>query len=321
MKAIRVNVYGDASVLKLEDIPTPKPGPGEALVRLKAAGLNFVDIYIRDGRYPRPLPFTPGMEGAGIVEAVGEGVTEVAPGDRVCYAMGLGSFAEYSIVKAWQLIPLPKEMSFEEGAAFPLQTMTAHYLVHEFYKVNPGDVVLVHAAAGGMGLLLVQWLKHMQANVIGTVSTEEKAKIAKAAGADHLILYTKQDFAIETLRITGGQGASYIIDGVGKTTFTKNLDAVKVRGHITIFGAASGPADPIVPNALMPKAISLSGGALQNFVTTRDEILMRANAGFKGIQEGWLKLKIDHVFPLEQVAEAEKLLEERKSTGKVILKI
>jgi NADPH:quinone reductase len=321
MKAIRIHQNGDASVLKLEDIPIPKPGPKEALIRLKTAGLNFVDIYIREGRYPFPLPLTPGTEGAGIVEAVGEGVTEVKPGDRVAYAMLQGSFAEYNIVKAAQLIPLPQEMNFEQAAAFPLQGMTAHYLLHEFYSIKPGTTVLVHAAAGGMGLLLVQWLKHMGAHVIGTVSTVEKAKIVKEAGADHVILYTKEDFATETLRITNGKGADYIIDGVGKSTFAKNLDAVRVRGAITIFGSASGPADPISPNALMPKAITLNGGSLQNFIKTRDELLLRANAALKGIQEGWLKLRIAHVFPLAQAADAQKFLEERKSIGKVILKI
>jgi NADPH2:quinone reductase len=260
MKAIQVTKTGDASVLELKELPTPSLGSGEALVRLKAAGLNFIDIYIRTGRYERPLPHTPGLEGAGIVEAVSPDVTEVKVGDRVAYTGQMGSYAEYNVVKANQLIPLPDGISFEQGAAFPLQGMTAQYLLHEFYKINPGDFVLVHAAAGGVGRLLVQWAKHLGAKVIGTVSTEDKAKIAKEAGADHVILYTQQDFVTETNKITNNKGVDYIIDGVGKTTFTKDLDAVKLRGCISLFGSASGPADPFPPNSLQAKSITLSGG-------------------------------------------------------------
>ncbi len=319
MKAIQVDQHGDASVLHLKNIATPKPKKGEALVRLKAAGLNFIDIYLRNGQLPMSLPFIPGLEGAGIVEEVGEGVVDVKPGDRVAYTDGIGSYAEYSIVKASQLIPLPQEISFEQGAAFPLQGMTAHYLLHEYYSIKPNDYVLVHAAAGGMGLLLVQWLKHLGANVIGTVSTDEKAKAARAAGADHVILYTEEDFVAATLKITNGKGADYIIDGVGKTTFTKNLDAVKKRGYICLFGMASGPADPLQPNALQQKSITVSGGMLFNYLDTREELLTRANDVLTGIREGWLKLAIDHVFSLDQAPEAQRLLEDRKTSGKVIL--
>lgn len=319
MKAIRVTKTGDASVLELVDAPKPMPNAGEALVRLKAAGLNFVDIYIREGRYPRPLPFIPGLEGAGIVEAVGSGVTEVKPGDRVAYTATMGSYAEFNIIKAADLIPLPDKMTFEEGAAFPLQGMTAEYLLHEFYKIKPGDHVLVHAAAGGVGLLLVQWIKKLGGIVIGTVSTSEKADIARQAGADHIINYTKQDFVAETKKITHDKGADYIIDGVGKTTFTKDLEAVKPHGTVCIFGSASGPADPLLPNSLQAKSLTVSGGSLFNFLNSREELLHRANAVIKGIHEGWLKLKIDHILPLDQAAEAQKLLEGRKTTGKVIL--
>ncbi len=323
MKAIRAIRAGDPSVLQLEDIPQPKAGPGEALVRVHVAGVNFADIYYRNGsaRTPIPFPFTPGIEGAGVVEAAGEGVSEVKAGDRVAYAGGLGSYAEYHAVKVGQLAPLPTEMSFEDGAAVILQGLTAHYLLHEFYPVKRGSTVLVHAAAGGMGLLLVQWLKHLGAVAIGTVSTEAKAKIAREAGADHVINYTTEDFVEETTKLTGGKGVDYIIDGVGKSTFTKNLDALRHRGWATIFGMASGPADAVVPNSLMMKALTISGGSLFNFMVTRDEVLGRARDVFAGMREGWLKLRIDRVLPLAQAAEAHQLLESRQTTGKLILKV
>lgn len=319
MKAIQMTQPGDISVLKFIDLPTPQPGPDEALIRLKAAGLNFIDIYIRIGRYQRPLPLTPGLEGAGIVEAVGKNVTTVKPGDRVAYTGTIGSYAEYNVVKADQLIPLPNDISFEQAAAIPLQGMTAHYLLHEYYRVKPGDHVLVHAAAGGVGLLLTQWIKHLGGIVIGTVSTEEKAAIAKAAGADHIILYTKQDFATEANKITNGKGVDFIIDGVGKTTFIKDLDAVKIHGWICLFGSASGPVDPFPPNTLQAKSIILAGGTLFNFLNTHEEILMRANAVFKGIKEGWLSLKVDYMYPLQDAAKAQQMLEGRNTVGKVVL--
>ncbi len=322
MKAILISKYGDAKVLQFKDVPQPKPEAGEALVRLKTAGINFIDIYMRAGtRVTAPLPFIPGLEGAGVVEAIGPGVTEVKVGDHVAYNGKLGSYAEYNVVKAATLIPLPKELSFEQGAAFPLQGITAHYLVHEFYHIKPGDTVLVHAAAGGVGLLVVQWLKKLGARVIGTVSTDEKAKIAREAGAEHIILYTKQDFVAEVMKLTDDKGVDYIIDGVGKSTFTKDLEAVKKRGCICIFGMASGPAEPLHPNLLQAKSITVVGGMLNNYVATREELLRRANDVLKGIREGWLKLRIDHVFPLEKAAEAQTMLESRKTVGKVILKI
>lgn len=321
MKAIQINQSGDANVLKLADLPIPKPGKNEALVRLKAAGLNFIDIYMRTGRYVREMPYTPGLEGSGIVEAVGEDVTEVRVGDRVAYTGSMGSYAEYSVVKAFQLIPLPKDISFEQGAAFPLQGMTAQYLLHEYYQIKKGDHILVHAAAGGVGLLLTQWLKHLGAIVIGTVSTDEKAKIAREHGADHIIYYTKQDFVEETKKLTNGKGVDYIIDGVGLSTFTKDLDAIRICGTICLFGSSSGPAEPLAPNSLQAKSLTISGGTLFNYINTRDEILRRAQSVLAGIQEGWLKLRIDHIYPLDQAAEAQRMLEGRKTTGKVILKI
>lgn len=321
MKAIQITQYGDVNVLKLKQFPVSVPGEGEALVRLKAAGLNFIDIYMRTGRNPRTLPFIPGLEGAGIVEAIGKGVSIVKPGDRVAYAGSIGSYAEYNIIKAAELIPLPEDMSFEQGAAFPLQGMTAHYLLHEYYHIKQGDHVLVHAAAGGVGLLLVQWLKHMGAVVIGTVSTEEKAKIAGEAGADHVIFYTKQDFVEETKKLTQDKGVDYIIDSVGQSTFTKDLDAARMHGHICLFGSSSGPVAPFAPNSLQNKSLTLSGGSLFNYVNTREELLMRAKEVCEGIQQGWLKLKINHIFPLEQAAQAQHMQESRQTTGKVILKI
>ncbi len=323
MKAIRVGQYGDPSVLKLEEVERPKPGPGEALVRVHAAGVNYADIYFRSGaaRIPIPFPFTLGIEGAGVVEAVGDGVSEVKAGDRVAYpTSSIGSYAEYQVVKVGNLAPLPNEVSFEDGAAVILQGLTAHYLLHEFYSIKRGSTVLVHAAAGGMGLLLVQWLKHMGATAIGTVSTEEKAKVAREAGADHVILYTKQDFAEEAKKLTGGKGVNYIIDGVGKTTFTKNFEALANRGWATVFGMASGPADPVGPNSLMTKALTISGGALFNYIATRDELLGRSRDVFAGLREGWLKLRVHSVRPLAQAAEAHRLLEGRETVGKLLLK-
>ncbi len=319
MKAIQIKQYGGPEVLKIQDTKIGKPGEGQVLISIKAAGINFVDIYQRRGTYPVNLPYIPGLEGAGIVEAIGEGVKNVKPGDRVAYVHEPGSYAEQCLVKADVLIPLPQELSFEQGAAFPLQGMTAHYLIHEFRKIKPNDVVLIHAAAGGMGLLLVQWAKHLGARVLGTTSTEEKAKIAKEAGADEVIIYTKQDFVSEVKRLTNGQGADLIIDGVAKTTFPGNLEAAAYRGNIIIFGAASGIADPISPNILMQHSLTVSGGSLFNYIANKEELSLRAKAVLEGIKKGWLKLRIDHVFPLEKASEAQRKLEERKSAGKVLL--
>ncbi len=321
MKAIKVSSYGEANVLKLVDTePKPSPAAGQVLVKIHAAGVNFVDIYQRRGTYPVKLPFIPGLEASGVAEAIGEKVSGIRPGDRVSYTGHLGSYSEYTVIDAARLIPLPKELSFEQGAAFPLQGMTAHYLLHEFRKPKPGDVVLIHAAAGGVGLLLVQWAKHLGARVLGTVSTEEKAKIAKEAGADHVILYAKQDFVSETRRLTDGRGADLILDGVSKSTFSGDLEAVALRGHIVVFGSASGPADPVLPNSLGAKSISVSGGSLGNFIATREDLAGRSRDVLKGIKEGWLKLRIDHALPLAEAEKAHRLLEGRRSAGKIVLK-
>jgi NADPH2:quinone reductase len=321
MKAIRVQEYGGPTVLRFEEVPAPTPGPKQALVRLSMAGVNFVDIYQRRGTYPVSLPYIPGREGAGVVEAVGQGVTTVKSGDRVAFTGEPGSYAEAAVVTADSLIPLPVDFSFEQGSAIPMQGMTAHYLLHEFRRPKPSDTVLIHAAAGGVGLLLVQWARHLGARVLGTVSSEEKARAAREAGADEVILYTRQDFVTETKRLTNGHGADLIIDGVGKTTFPGNLEVVAVRGHIVIFGASSGPADPIVPNALMARSITVSGGSSGNFLVTREEVLRRAGDVVAGVRAGWLHLRIGKVLPLEQAAEAHQLLEGRHTIGKLLLSV
>lgn len=321
MKAIQISQFGGPEVLKIEDVKIEQPKKGQALVRIEAAGINFIDVYQRQGTYPVKLPFIPGLEASGVVEAVGEGVKNVKPGDHVAYVHEPGSYAEKSLVHADHLILLPPGLSFEQGAAFPLQGMTAHYLLHEFRKIKPNDIILIHAAAGGMGLLLVQWAKHLGARVLGTVSTEEKGRIAKEAGADEIIFYTKQDFVTEVNKLTNKHGADLIIDGVGKTTFPGNLEAAALRGNIVIFGAASGPADPISPNVLMKRSLTVSGGSLFNYLLNTQELMSRAKAVIEGIQNGWLKFRIDQIFPLEKAAEAHSKLENRNTAGKVLLKI
>ncbi|CAN5544496.1 quinone oxidoreductase [soil metagenome] len=319
VKGILVTANGGPDVLKYQDIEIMAPGPGQAFVKIAACGVNFIDIYQRIGRYTVPLPYTPGLEGAGVVEAVGEGVDCVKVGDRVAYSSTLGAYAEAALVTASELIPLPDAISFEEGAAFPLQGMTAHYLINDFRKIKGTDTVLVHAAAGGMGQLLVQWLKHLKATVIGTVSTSAKAEIAKACGADHVIDYSTSDFVEEVHKLTGGKGCEMVIDGVGKTTFAGSLEAVASHGHVVLFGSASGPAEPIAPNSLQQRSITISGGSLFNHINDRDELLMRANDVLHAIKVGWLKLNIEEVIKLADASKAHELLESRKSTGKIIL--
>ena len=322
MKAIKITDHGDADVLKLAEAETvPVPGPEQVLVKVHAAGVNFVDIYQRKGLYQVALPYIPGLEGAGTVEAAGAKVRGWRRGARVAYTGQLGSYAEFVAVDAWKLIPLPEKMSFEEGAAFPLQGMTAQYLIHDHRPIRKKDVVLIHAAAGGVGLLLVQWAKHLGATVIGTVSSLEKAQLAKQAGADHVILYTTQDFVAETKHITEGRGAQLILDGVAKSTFAGNLEATATFGHIVIFGAASGPADPISPNSLMSKSLTVSGGTLFNSAANRKDVARRSQEVLNAIAKRWLKLRIGQVFPLAEAEAAHRALESRQSTGKLILKV
>lgn len=319
MKAIVVETPGDASVLKLQDIDAPAPGRGQARIKVEAIGLNFIDIYYRRGQYQIDLPYTPGQEASGTVDAVGTGVSVVKPGDRVAYCGTIGAYAEFAIVPADKLIPLPDDMSFQQGAAFPLQGMTAHYLIHEYKTIKPGDTVLIHAAAGGMGLLLVQWAKHKRARVIGTVSTEEKERAAREAGADEVIRYTDVDFVDATKRLTSGKGADLIIDGVGKTTFPGDLEACAVRGNIVIYGSASGQAEPVSPNSFQARSLTISGGRLNNYLLTRDELLERAHDVLRGIREGWLNLKVEHILGLGEASQAHNLLESRLSSGKILL--
>ena len=276
VKGILVSENGGPEVLKYQDLEIKAPGPGQAFVKIAACGVNFIDIYQRIGRYSVTLPYTPGLEGAGVVEAIGENVDCVKIGDRVAYSSTLGAYAEASS-DSQHLIPLPDDLSFEQGAAFPLQGMTAHYLINDFRKIKGSDTILVHAAAGGMGQLLVQWLKHLKATVIGTVSTSAKADIARARGADHVIDYSSADFVEEVAKITGGKGCEMVIDGVGKSTFAGSLEAVASHGHVVLFGSASGPAEPIAPNALQKRSITISGGSLFNHLNDRDELLTRAS--------------------------------------------
>lgn len=320
MKAIRIHQQGGLDVLKYEDVPMPEPKAGEARVKLEASGVNFIDIYYRDGRYKGPLPATLGQEGAGVVDAVGEGVKEVKVGDRVAYTSVQGSYAEYAIIPAWRLVPIPQGVSSQTAAAAILQGMTAHYLTHSTYPLKAGETALVHAAAGGLGLLVVQIAKMIGARVIGTTSTEEKARIAKEAGADEMILYTTQDFEAEVKRLTNNKGVDVIYDSVGKTTFEKGLNCLRPRGYMVLCGQSSGPAPAIDPQTLNPKgSLFLTRPTLGHYISTRDELLGRANAVFAWMQSNKLRVLIDKSFPLAQAGQAQAYLESRASKGKVIL--
>lgn len=319
MKAIIVRQNGGPEVLNSEVIEIGNPGLGQVLINMKVIGVNFIDIHFRRGSYSTQLPFIPGIEGAGVIEKVGKGVKNVKPGNRVAFVHQPSAYSEKCLVKADKLILLPNDLPFEQAAAFPLQGMTAHYLIHEFCQLKPGNTVLVHAAAGGVGLLLVQWAKHLGLNVIGTVSNDIKAKIAMEAGADNVILYQQKDFATEVKRLTNNYGANLILDSVGKTTFNRNFEAVANRGYIIIFGAASGKANPIIPNSLMKRSLSLCGGNLSSFIADKKEMMRRAMDVLQGVQEGWLKLRIDCILPLSQAVEAHRLIENRQTAGKVLL--
>ncbi|MEM7117203.1 MAG: quinone oxidoreductase [Chloroflexota bacterium] len=320
MKAIRVHQTGEPDVLQIEDVPMPEPAAGEARLKVAAAGLNFIDVYHRKGWYTLPLPFTPGREAAGVVDAIGEGVTEVAVGDRVAYPIYPAGYAEYITIPASKLVPVPDGVTLEQAAAVMLQGMTAHYLAFSTYPLKAGDTALIHAAAGGVGLLLVQMAKMCGARVIGTVSTEEKAALAKAAGADEIILYTQSDFETETLAITNGQGVEVIYDSVGKTTFDKGLNCLKPRGYMVLFGQASGPIGDFDPQKLNSGgSLFLTRPSLGHYVANREELLWRANDLFGWMASGKLNVRIDQAFPLAQAADAHRYIEARKTKGKVIL--
>ncbi len=320
MKAIRVHQYGGAEALKYEDIAVPEPGAGEARVKIEAIGLNYVDVYQRAGLYQLKLPFTLGMEGAGIVDAVGRDVSEVKVGDRVAYSMISGAYAEYAVVPSSRLVPLPKNIDSRSAAATMLQGKTAHYLTHSTYPLKTGDMALVHAAAGGVGLLLVQIAKHLGTTVFGTVSTEEKARLAREAGADDIILYTQTDFAAEIKRLTNGRGVNVVYDSVGQSTFDKSLDCLRPRGYMVLFGQSSGPVPPFNLGTLAAKgSLFVTRPTLAHYALDRQELLQRSNDLFNWIASGQLKLRIDKTFPLAEAAEAHRQLEARKTTGKVLL--
>lgn len=322
MQAVRVHEPGGAEVLRVEQVPVPQPGAGEALVRLEAAGVNFIDIYKRTGLYKVPLPATLGQEGAGTVVAVGAGVGEVGEGDRVAWASHMGSYAEYAAVPAAQLAPLPAELEARLAAAVMLQGMTAHYLAISTYPLREGDRCLVHAAAGGVGLLLVQIAKRCGAYVIGTAGSEEKAALARSAGADEVIIYTHQDYAAEVRRLTGGRGVQAIYDSVGKTTFKAGLDVLAPRGMMVLFGQSSGPVPPFHPQILNQKgSLFLTRPSLGHYVATRQELLWRAGELFEWIAAGEVAVRIGAEFPLSDVAEAHRALEGRRTTGKTILRV
>lgn len=320
MKAIRVHEVGGPEALRLDEVPVPEPGPGQVRVRLEAAGVNFIDVYFRMGAYPAQRPFILGREGAGIVDAVAPGVTEIKQGDRVAFAMDPGSYAEHAVLPWEHLVRVPDEIELRVAGAVMLQGMTAHYLASSTYPLRKGDTALVHAAAGGVGQLLVQIAKRRGARVIGTVSTQEKAELAKQAGADEVILYTEQDFLAETKRLTGGRGVEVVYDSVGRTTFNQSLDCLKMRGYLVLYGQSSGAVPPIDPQILNQKGgLFLTRPSLAHYIADRKELLERAGDLFRWIAAGELNVRIDKVFQLAEAADAHRYLEGRKTKGKLIL--
>jgi NADPH:quinone reductase len=320
MKAIVVHNVGGPEMLNYEEIEKPVPKANEALVKHEAIGLNYIDVYHRTGLYPLSRPFIPGMEGAGVIESIGADVTEVSVGDRVAYAMTPGAYAEYATVPAWKLVKVPDGVDAQQAAAAMLQGMTAHYLTTSTYPLKAGETALIHAAAGGVGLLLIQMVKRMGARAIGTVSTEAKARLAREAGAAEVILYTEQDFEQETRRLTEGRGVQVVYDSVGKDTFLKSLNSLAPRGMLALFGQSSGPVESFNPALLAQKgSLFLTRPNLANYTATRDELLWRSDELFDWVRSGELKLRIEKTFPLAEAAEAHRQLEGRKTTGKVLL--
>jgi len=320
MKIIHVKEPGGPEKMELVEVPKPQAGPGQALVRLAAIGVNFIDVYFRMGRYKADPPIVLGNEGAGTVESVGPGVTEVAPGDRVAWAMQRGSYAEYTVVPGALLVKIPPHVSFETAAAAMLQGMTAHYLTHSTFALKAGDICLVHAAAGGAGGLVVQMAKMLGARVFGTVSTEEKARIAREAGADETILYTEQDFEAEVKRLTSGRGVDVVYDSVGQTTFAKSLDSLRPRGMLALFGNSSGPVPPFDPNILNGKgSLFLTRPSLGHYLLSREELLWRAGDVLQWIDAGKLRLRMERAYPLAEAAVSHRDLESRRTAGKLLL--
>jgi NADPH2:quinone reductase len=320
MKAIQVKQPGGPEAMELMDLPVPQPKANEAVVKLSASGVNFIDVYFREGRYKAVPPFVLGQEGAGVVNAVGPDVTTVKNGDRVAWTGVMGSYAEYAAVPADRLVPIPDGVTDQQAAAAMLQGMTAHYLSHDTYPLKRGETALVHAAAGGVGLLLVQMAHHIGARVIATVSTEEKAKLAREAGADEVILYTQSDFEAETKRLTGGKGLDVVYDSVGKTTFEKGLNVLRPRGMMVLFGGSSGAVPPFDLIVLSQKgSLYVTRPTLVNYIATREELMARSGAVFGMIAAGKLKLRIAHTYPLAEVQQAHRDLEARRTTGKLLL--
>jgi NADPH2:quinone reductase len=321
MQAIQVSQVGGPEVLTSVDLPVPTPKPDEAIVNIQVAGINFIDVYIREGRYPTPLPFVSGQEAAGVVTEVGSEVTTLQPGDRVAYTSVLGSYAEYAAVPASRLVKIPDELDFEQAAAAMLQGMTAHYLVHSSYPLKKGETALIHAAAGGVGLLLVQMAKQIGARVIATAGTDEKAQLARDAGADECIVYTKADFEPETRRLTDGAGVHVVYDGVGKATFDGDLNVLRPRGYLVLFGGSSGAVPPFDLIKLSQKgSLFITRPTLAHYTVTREELEWRANDVLQSIARGELKLRIHKVYPLADAAQAHRDLEGRKTSGKLLLK-
>jgi len=320
MNAVRIHQPGGPDALRYEEVPTPLPAEGEALVRLRAVGVNFIDVYHRSGQYSLSFPAIIGQEGAGVVDSVGSGVTDVAPGDRVAYSNVFGSYAEFVTVPAWRCVKIPASLTFEQGAAAMLQGMTAHYLSHTTYPIRQGDTVLVHAAAGGVGALLVQMAKRRGAKVLGTVSSEEKAQVAREAGADVVINYIRTDFVHEVKRLTDGQGLPVVYDSVGRDTFDRSLDCLALRGMLVLFGQASGRVPPLDPQVLNAKgSVFLTRPSLHHYTHTREELLSHAEEVLQWIGDGTIRLRIDQSFPLSRAAEAHAYLQSRQALGKILL--
>jgi len=320
MKAIQVKQVGGPEAMEFVELPVSQPKANEAVVKLAASGVNFIDVYFREGRYKAPLPLIPGSEGAGVVTAVGADVTSLKAGERVAWAGVQGSYAEYISAPADRLVTIPPGVTDQQAAAVMLQGMTAHYLSHDTFPLKKGQTALVHAAAGGVGLLLVQMAHNVGARVIATVSSDEKAKLARAAGADEIILYTQQDFEAETKRITGGRGVDVVYDSVGKTTFEKGLNILRPRGMMVLFGGSSGAVPPSDLIALSQKgSLYVTRPSLFNYIATREELVARSSDLFSMIKAGKLKLRIEHLYPLAEAQQAHRDLEGRKTTGKLLL--
>jgi len=321
MKAIQVTRVGGPEVLTLTDLPVPSPKPNEAVVQIKAAGVNFIDVYFREGRYPASLPFINGQEAAGVVTDLGSEVTKIQSGDRVAYTGVLGSYAESASVPESRLVKIPDELDFEQAAAAMLQGMTAHYLLYSSYQLKKDEAALIHAAAGGVGLLLVQMAKKIGARVIATVGTQEKAQLAHDAGADDCIVYTEADFETETRRLTDGKGVDVVYDGVGKDTFDKDLNVLRPRGYLVLFGGASGAVPPFDLIKLSQKgSLYITRPTLAHYTATREELEWRANDVMQMIVRGDLKLRIHKTYPLAEAQQAHRDLEGRKTTGKLLIR-